>query len=264
MISKKDFYSILQEVDSIANKYNPGCNSYFNSKLYTEGIRRDFNVILRYFSGNSDKKMLDFGCGTGFLAVLLSRFFKKCHGVDVDFETDKIFGASRSNVEIRKQDYLNRKIWKEYEKRYKIIFNDYNGKKLLYPENYFNGIIAHGVIEHIAEDLLEEIIKELFRVLDIGGILFIFKTPRDQSYTERIKRSHEKLMNEKELSALLQSHGFKILELYRVDILPEFYPFGFQRIINFLTPVIFSIQNLLDKSPINFLCHNMVIIAKKY
>lgn len=261
MISKKDFYSILQEVDSIANKYNPGCNNYFNSKLFTEGLRRDFNTVLRYLNNDNGKKMLDFGCGTGYFSVLLSKFFKEVYGVDINLQTNKIGGLS--DREMMRLDLLNRHIWREYSKKYQITFNDYDGKKLPYPNDYFDGIVSYGVIEHIADGLLDNIIEELFRVLRKEGILFIFKTPRSQSYTEKIFHSHKKLMNEKELLTLLETHGFQISKFYRTDILPEFYPFRLQKIVNFLTPVIFPIQNLLDNSPINLICHNLVIIAKK-
>lgn len=260
MINRKTFCGLLTEANEIAENITQNVNNYFSSKLYTEGIRRDFNTILKCFKSDFDKKILDFGCGTSYFSMLLSNFFEEVYGVDVDLYTHKICGLSKK--EMRRLDLENHCIWREYTKKYQIIFNDYDSKKLPYPNDYFDSIVAY-VVEHIADDLLDDVLEEIFRVLKRDGSWFIFKMPRDSSYAEKIIHSHKKLINEREFFTLLRSHDFSISKFYRTDILPEFYPFGLHKIVNFLIPIIFPIQNLLDKSLVNFLCHNLNIIAKK-
>ncbi|MES1224507.1 MAG: methyltransferase domain-containing protein [Bacteroidota bacterium] len=88
-------------------------------------------------------KMLDFGCGSKPYASL----FKVDEYIGVDFENE---GHSHVNEQID-------------------IF--YDGKTIPVPDNFFDSALSSEVFEHVFN--LEEVLKELHRVLKPGGNLLI-------------------------------------------------------------------------------------------
>jgi ubiquinone/menaquinone biosynthesis C-methylase UbiE len=139
---------ILQETESgydlIADKFSETRNKKFWSDL----------EFIRDYAKDGDK-ILDFGCGNGRLLELFPD------------KNIKYFGADISGKLI---DIAQRKYYSKDIKFQKIS----NSGKLEYEDNFFNVAYSIAVFHHLpGKDIREATAKELFRVLQPGGILVI-------------------------------------------------------------------------------------------
>ncbi|MEM3526287.1 MAG: methyltransferase domain-containing protein [Candidatus Jordarchaeaceae archaeon] len=159
--------------------------------MFKNNPRLATNIMLfidTHLKGSRDA-LLDLGCGYGYLTVLFRNTlgFKSAYGVDID------------------------------EKRLKVAENlgvityhlDLEKDLLAFPENYFNLVIAAGILNHLK--FWDNILREANRVLEPGGLLFI-SNPNMGWWIERI-------------SLLLgyQPPSVEVSEIYTVN-LPPFYP----------------------------------------
>jgi hypothetical protein len=84
--------------------------------------------------------------------------------------------------------------------------------KLPYPDQFFDGVIASGTLEHAAMDY--ESLKELYRTLKPNAPLIITYLPYRYSYEEFFRRHfqkreyHRRLYSKREVDALLRHTGF--------------------------------------------------------
>jgi len=101
--------------------------------------RKELAKYIKKYSGYVNGKCMDFGCGTKPYESL----FKVKEYIGVEIETDR-----------KKDD---------------IVY--YDGKTIPFSDEYFDSIVAFQVFEHIPN--LDEIVKELNRVLKVGGYMFI-------------------------------------------------------------------------------------------
>lgn len=101
-----------------------------------------------------DGYILELGCGEGYGTSLLSKYVKRIVGLDVDKKTI-------SNA-LNKYGSKN------------CSFQLYNGLKIPYEDNTFDGVVSFQVIEHIKDDI--NFVSEAYRVLKKEGI-FILTTP---------------------------------------------------------------------------------------
>ena len=89
--------------------------------------------------------------------------------------------------------------------------------KLPYPDGRFDAVVGAGVLEHAAMD--GESLKELYRVLRIGGHLIVTYLPYSYSFDEWRRRNiakkdyHRRLYSRRGFSRLLLTHGFEPLEI---------------------------------------------------
>jgi len=85
--------------------------------------------------------------------------------------------------------------------------------KLPYADNSFDAVLASGVLEHVPMD--HESVKELYRVLRVGGRLIVTYLPNRASVEEwRLRRRggnrfHWRLYNRAQLRELLLHGGFR-------------------------------------------------------
>ena len=87
--------------------------------------------------------------------------------------------------------------------------------RLPYPDETFDIVIGSGTLEHVAMDY--ESLKEIYRVLRVGGRFVITYLPNRWSYEEWWKRdvrkdgAHPRLYSRRELRHVLLHHGFRIV-----------------------------------------------------
>lgn len=134
-----------------------------------------FSKIIKFLSGHKNSKILDFGCGEGWLiSEIRSR---------ID-DSNSFVGVDVSSVGIQK--CISRKINNSQ-------FIKYNGKKIPFQDNYFDVALSSFVFEHL--DVPELAFNEMSRVVKSGGYLVIacpnfgspfFKSPCNNS--NRIKK----------------------------------------------------------------------------
>ncbi len=144
------------------------------SYIWGAGQERRLSLMKKYVDFKN-KKILDVGCGIGMYVKKFSEYSDQVYGVDVD------------KIKI-----------KETKKNLpKVKFEVAPAEKLPYPDNYFDIILLHEVIEHVDDD--KRAIQEAYRVLVSGGQMIIFVPNRWWFF---------------------ETHGFFLGKKYRFRLLP--------------------------------------------
>lgn len=126
-------------------------NTYFELEKDNWWFKVRRNIIfwfLEKYNIGKNNKILDYGCGSGFLVGQLQNQGYDAHGVDISKEAID-FGISRGVKNLSPE----------------------NGVNINFASNYFDVILAMDVIEHIKDDRL--VLRELERLLKFGGYLII-------------------------------------------------------------------------------------------
>ncbi len=121
------------------------------SYVWRRGQDRRLDLIRQHVP-LENQRILDVGCGLGMYVRQMRRFSDEVYGVDVDAE--KVAEAS------------------------KTLPNVYTApaEALPFPDNYFDVILLHEVIEHVDDD--RQTIAEAFRCLRPGGRVVIYAPNR--------------------------------------------------------------------------------------
>jgi len=145
-------------------------------------------------------KILDLGCGTGNTAHFCSRFGANVTGIDI----------SPLAIQKAKELYRNNK---------NLHFLIGNVADLsIFGDEYFNKAVAMDIVEHIYQDVFEEMVQATHRVLKVEGTLSIY-TPCKTHLIERLKTrnfilkqdpTHVSVKSMSEIVSTLESFGFKI------------------------------------------------------
>ncbi len=132
-----------------------------NSPIYGISKKRR-EKIFKLLGNTGNKKILDIGCGEGYLGAAIAKNNNYIVGVDI----------SRKSVE-----------------KAKIILNDavvldIQEQKVPYPNKYFDVIVITEVIEHLL--VPEKVLEEASRLLKDDGFMII-TTPNFLLFSNRIK-----------------------------------------------------------------------------
>ena len=95
-----------------------------------------------------EKKMIDFGCGTGFIIQLIQKKFTEVHGVDVSIEMMKHVDTSSGNI------FLHESV----------------AEKTPFNENSFDFATAYSFMDHLLDYKI--FLKEVYRTLKKGGVFY--------------------------------------------------------------------------------------------
>jgi 2-polyprenyl-3-methyl-5-hydroxy-6-metoxy-1,4-benzoquinol methylase len=170
------------------NSHYKHVNKNFNLVKYKKTIFKEHSSIL-----SQDKKILDIGCGLGFLLMALeSENYKNLYGVEIDKHQ---FREAKKNLKFSKlfnQDAFN--FFKNCREKFDIIF-------------------LYDILEHIEKEKTINFLKLLYKNLAIDGYLAI-KTPNADSplLSSRMRYNdftHETVFNENSLKMVLREAGFK-------------------------------------------------------
>lgn len=107
------------------------------------------NELMRFFGRKTkERKVLDFGCGSGIFVEELANVRYQSYGVDISEEAIK-FGKlqGRKNLEVL------------------------DSHKVKFSDNYFDAIVTLDVLEHLENE--EWALKEMERMLKPGGVIVI-------------------------------------------------------------------------------------------
>lgn len=236
--------------------YLEGIKNMVESKIYVRGIFEDVLIIKNVVNG---KRLLDFGTGSGYIALLLAELGYNVEGIDIsNFKEEGDQGTHDTMA------YDQSKIWHIFEKKYPNLKLSHYKKEIPFPDKTFDCVVAYAVLEHIPFSELEYVMKEIRRVLKPGGHLSISRLPRKLAYTEFIAEiakipHHDKLYSYLEIKGLLNKHGFKIISKSITDIFPA-YP---SKLTNPIFPILAILERVLIHTPLKYFAHDMRILSKK-
>ncbi len=191
------------------NYYETKQKHYFSANI------PELNIVIKevtkYFK-KSKAKILDVGCGSGYLIKELFKKGYECYGMD--YATKNI-----------------NQLQKEFDKENLfIIVKEGNATNILFPSESFDCIIFSELLEHLSTDDYNLAMKEAYRCLENKGILII-TTPNSEDLSKGIifcpychktfhRVLHKQSFNKEKLKQILKSHNFnikKIREIYEVS-----------------------------------------------
>lgn len=238
---------------SIHEEYHSRTNS--QDKLIKKN-NFTYILLLETMEKYLDKKMnvLDIGCGAGTLDFYLSDKVKKIKGIDISKKAISSCEITKNNLGIKNLDF-------------ELIY--FPKEK---PKGKYDFIIFSEVIEHLEDDNLS--IKEIYKLLKPGGILFL-STPSVNAplhklgLTKKFDKDvgHVRRYNLTELSKLLTTNKFKILETKKIEgILRNFLfvnPIA-GKLVRFIKFSLSDIVTTADSATVPIFGEsNYIVVAKK-
>lgn len=225
------------------------------SKMNLEIILEDMILFKKYIKSGD---VLDFGTGSGYIALLLANDGFKVKAVDVDNYNE--YGKNEYNL-LMTQD--RKKLWGKFTRDFKNLKFTHYKDDLPYEDNSFEGVCAYAVLEHIPVSKIPGVLSEIHRILKPEGVLFISRLPRKLALSEHLAKifglgCHEQLFWDHEIPRLLTKSRFKIIKKSYEEVVPA-YPVS---ITNPLYPFLKTTNKLLLWTPLKYFSHHLRIVSK--
>jgi ubiquinone/menaquinone biosynthesis C-methylase UbiE len=211
---------------------------------------REYAAIADRIAGDRPGRVLDWGCGFGQMSDLLSR-----RGVDVEPYDVDTRAAQPERRPLERYPGLSALVSSE-------------PVRLPYNDASFGAVLSCGVLEHVPDPGAS--LDELARVLEPDGTLYVYKLPNRLSYLERIakglglyyhgKLEHDRLYTPSTARALLECHGYRVLEVRRANMLPLSLS---HRAVTRAATRVWQLNRALARVPVlNALATNVEVVAK--
>lgn len=226
-------------VSTLYQKRYSGSGFLYHSRIVTQMLDG-----IKFRDGRYSDKVLDVGCGTGFISQLYPNF--------------DITGIDISDGMLSHNSYTCIKA---------------SAEDIPFPENTFDFVVCRSLLHHL--DNPGTGLKEAFRVLKPGGKFvcwdplhgFIYNIVRGIfQHTDRFSHLHHSF-GDKELFKMIEDTGFKITEKNYIGYLA--YPLiGFPDIINSHIPIsigryLIYIDNIISKTHLKKFSWSLMIKAVK-
>lgn len=199
------------------DKYNSTYSSVHNANIWLSGEKTEYfaeykaEQISSFYESYKRKlslKILDIGCGLGNIEKYLTQ----------DFSHSSIWGIDVSEkciLEAEKKKYPN------------CEFKVYDGRSIPFSDNKFDLILLACVLHHVPSLLRNNLIKEIKRVLNPKGIIFIFEHNLLNPLTRYTVKSCEfdaqaEFLSRSEVIKLLNQEGISILKKKYIVFFPRF------------------------------------------
>ena len=140
-------------------------------------------------------RVLDIGCGTGTLAVLIKQLYPTVEIVGLDPDPKALARAMR----------------KAAKARVSVRFDQGFSDELPYPDASFDRVFSSFMFHHLPTDVREKTLREVCRVLAPGGsLLLVDFEPSDSKglVARHLGSDHLKENSESRLLGLMQRAGF--------------------------------------------------------
>lgn len=243
----------------------------WDSEIFLDGWRKCLGIIEEYVKPAS--RVLDFGCGTGMMSVLLHEMGYEAKGIDIDVGSQPEAVADTYTVpwgscvvETENPAFMSSR-WERVSVQYGVSLTRFDGKHIPFEDGSMDAVVAHAVLEHVSPDCLDTVLEEIDRVLVPGGFFLVLRTPRRRSYMEALSRllrvgAHDILYSEEEMANRVSAHGFRLVRKEVMDMLPAFLPFG-MRLYNAVSPLLIRLDRLLLRTPLKKFAHHMALVFVK-
>lgn len=216
-----------------------GTGFLYHSRIVTEMLSG-----IKFRDGRYSDKVLDVGCGTGFVSQLYPNF--------------DIIGIDISDGMLEKNPY----VWKKA-----------SAESIPFSDNHFDFVVCRSLLHHLEVPSIG--LKEMVRVLKPGG-KFVCWDPNAGSLaslfrkifqkTDRFSHLHHSF-KDTELFSMLEEAGLKITEKRYIGFLA--YPLcGFPDIKNFRFPIwlgrwLIKLDDLISKTLLKKMAWSLMIKAVK-
>lgn len=159
------------------------------------------------FSSYQGKSLLEVGCGAGIDLVRFARAGARCTGIDL---STIAIDLARKNIE---------------QNGMKADLQVMNGESMQFPDNSFDTVYAHGVMQYTAN--VENMVSEIHRVLKPGGEAIVMVYNRNSWLN--FMRKLTKVSLEHEDAPVLKKYSISELKGFLLpfkdyQIIPERFP----------------------------------------
>lgn len=200
-LNKNYYASIEQRIidsDDSQNRIDPDGKSrdLFNPKEKESYISNN-HYILYFLDSLSPSKILDIGCGPGWILSELSSDWEK-YGVEPN--------STMCN----------------YASSFGEITNN-NFEKGIFQKNEFDVVLSHHVIEHLDDPIV--FIEEIKRILNNDGILILGTPDFDSGCARRFNSNYRLLHDPTHVSLFSNDSMHRFLRDHNFDIIEVEYPY---------------------------------------
>jgi ubiquinone/menaquinone biosynthesis C-methylase UbiE len=206
---------------------NPILNEPFGVGRDAARLLFDFAVMLSAFGAQENNRVLDFGCGTGWISEFLCRSGFDVTGVDIDANAREVF-SQRLQADRRLTPT-----------RFRFLHGD--GHRLPFNDSTFGHVVCFDSLHHMAD--YRKVVAEMFRVLDQHGrAVFVEPGAKHSSsketreFVEKYKKDDptwlEKDVILDEILALAKEVGFQDAKTLP-HLLPNMKSYGLEEWIRF-------------------------------
>ena len=159
-----------------SNKYVPALRFKWLTPWYdfivgiTMPEKKIKETLIKLAAIAAQHRVLDFGCGTGTLAIMTKQAIPEADivGIDVD------------------RQILKKAMQRVREKELDITFIEYDGNKLPFDTNQFDKIISSLVFHHLDTSTKRSVLSEIYRTLSPNAELYIADFGRSDSLVQRL------------------------------------------------------------------------------
>lgn len=148
--------------------YLANAGEYQKSPHFRPENQEKIRAIVRRLSadlqGRPGNKVVDFGCGTGFLIDLMHDLFSEVHGVDITQDMMK-------HVNLRGG---------------KVRLHECQAEKTPFPDNHFEFATAYSFMDHLFD--YRDFLREAHRVLKPGGVFYADLNP-NRAFIQAIEQA---------------------------------------------------------------------------
>jgi SAM-dependent methyltransferase len=146
----------------------------------------------------------------------------------------------------------------------RLRFQHYYNSRIPFEDNTFDVVVAYGVIEHVPEAVLPDVMRDILRVTKPGGYLLVSYLPRKWALLEFLLKClgrphHMRPWGDSEIRQFLNRFGYSVISWKRVIYAPQFpAPFA-----NRHKRLFDALDRLAGIPPFSLLARDLFLIARE-
>lgn len=198
---------------TLFDEYSVNYRNIHNKNLKITGFESNYfaenkvKIINSEIGKHKNIKILDIGCGDGILEEYLGLHMSNYSVTGIDVSEKSIEVANSKNIPFCK-------------------FVIYDGMNIKMEDNSVNLVILSNVMHHVDKVNQGNLVKEINRVLCVGGSLVVFEHNPINPFTQYLVKTCEldryaKLIGHRYLSELLIDNNFVIKVLSFISFFPN-------------------------------------------